>query len=116
MLIVHALAELYGCPPVIEDATALAEAAKTAARSVGADTVGEFQVRYEPHGLTVAVFLAESHIIITTWPEHRLALIDVLMCNSEMDYKQVVRQIRERICPDGDLVMHEVPRNIADSA
>ena len=115
MLIVHALAELYGCEPIIEDATALVEAAKTAASAVGARTVGEFHVHYEPHGLTVAVFLAESHIIITTWPEYRLALIDVLMCNSEMDYNQVVGQIRERICPDGELVMHSVPRSIAAS-
>ncbi|MBV8826513.1 MAG: S-adenosylmethionine decarboxylase [Hyphomicrobiales bacterium] len=115
MLIVHALAEVYGCQAIIEDAAKLVEAAKTAAAAVGARTVGEFQVKYEPQGLTIAVFLAESHIIITTWPEYQLALIDVLMCNSEMDYNQVVRQIREQISPDGHLVMHTVPRNIAAS-
>ena len=42
---------------------------------MGATVVGESTVRYVPHGLTIAVFLAESHIVLTTWPEHRLLLI-----------------------------------------
>jgi S-adenosylmethionine decarboxylase len=114
MLITHVLADLYGCRAVIEDAAALAECAKAAAQSVGATIVGEYEVRYVPHGLTVAVFLGESHIFLTTWPEHRLALLDVLLCNPAMRYDLVVAQIKKHICPDGPIVVHEVPRRIAD--
>ena len=113
MLMTHILAELYDCPDVIHDAEALAEAAKTAAQSVGATIVGEYEVRYVPHGLTIAIFLGESHIVLTTWPEYRLLLVDILLCNPEMDPQAVVEQIQQQICPGGQMVVHETPRRIA---
>jgi hypothetical protein len=79
MLMTQVLADCYGCEASIEDADALMAAAMAAASAVGATVVGESTVRYVPHGLTIAVFLAESHIVLTTWPEHRLLLIDTLL-------------------------------------
>jgi len=113
MLMTHVLAELYECPDVIHDARALAEAAKSAAQSVGATIVGEYEVRYVPHGLTIAVFLGESHIVLTTWPEYRLLLVDILLCNPQMDPRKVAEAIQARICPDGKMSVHETPRRIA---
>jgi len=113
MLMTHALAELYGCLPAIEDPAKLAAAAKAAVRAAGATVVGEYEVRYVPHGITVAVFLAESHIVLTTWPEYRLVLLDVMLCNPAMDHRAVVAGVKQRICPDGQAVVHEVPRKVA---
>ncbi len=113
MLMTHVLAELYGCLATIDDENALAAAARAAAESVGATVIGEYQVRYAPHGLTVAVFLAESHIVLTTWPEYGLTLVDVLLCNPAMDYNSVISRIKKSICPDGTMTEHRVPRNIA---
>ena len=116
MLMTHILAELYECPAIIDDASALAEAAKTAAQSVGATIVGEYEVRYVPHGLTIAIFLGESHIVLTTWPEYRLLLVDILLCNPDMNPREVAEQIKAQICPDGNMVVHETPRRIAARA
>ena len=116
MLMTHILAELYDCPDIIHDGHALAEAAKRAAQSVGATIVGEYEVRYVPHGLTIAIFLGESHIVLTTWPEFRLLLVDILLCNPEMDPRRVVEAIKAQICPDGKMVVHETPRRIAAEA
>ena len=116
MLMTHILAELYDCPDIIHDGDALAEAAKRAAQSVGATIVGEYEVRYVPHGLTIAVFLGESHIVLTTWPEFRLLLVDILLCNPEMDPRKVVEEIKQQICPQGQMVVHETPRRIAARA
>jgi S-adenosylmethionine decarboxylase len=113
MFMIHVLAEMYDCAPVIEDEAALAAAAREAAELVGATVVGSHQVRYVPHGLTIAVFLAESHIVLTTWPEFRLTLVDILLCNPEMDYRRATAEIKKRICPDGHITVHEVPRKIA---
>jgi S-adenosylmethionine decarboxylase len=116
MLMTHVLAELYDCPEIIHDAKALAEAAKTAAQSVGATIVGEYEVRYVPHGLTIAIFLGESHIVLTTWPEFNLLLVDILLCNPQMEPRKVVEEIKARICPGGQMVVHETPRRIAAQA
>ena len=116
MLMTHILAELYECPEIIHDAKALAEAAKSAAQLVGATIVGEYEIRYVPHGLTIAIFLGKSHIVLTTWPEFRLLLVDILLCNPEMDPRKVVEQIKAQICPAGPMVVHETPRRIAAQA
>lgn len=112
MLMTQILAELYGCDPIIEDAATLAATAKNAAQSVGATVVGECEIRYVPHGLTVIVFLGESHIILTTWPEYQLTLLDILLCNPEMDPGAVVATLKARLCPSGQMIMHEVLRRI----
>jgi S-adenosylmethionine decarboxylase len=113
MFMTHVLAELYDCLPAIEDEAALAAAAREAAELVGATVIGSYEVRYVPHGLTVAVFLAESHIVLTTWPEFRLTLVDILLCNLEMDHRRATAEIKRRLCPDGRIVVHDVPRKIA---
>jgi S-adenosylmethionine decarboxylase len=112
MVISQVLAELYDCTSLIGDERKLIEVAKASARVVGATVVGEYAVSYVPHGLTVAVFLAESHIVLTTWPEFKLVLVDVLLCNASMNPHLVVDEIRESLCPGGIAVLHEVPRKI----
>ena len=112
MLISQVLAELYDCTPLIGDEHKLIEVAKASARSVGATVVGEYAVSYVPHGFTVSVFLAESHIVLTTWPEFRLVLVDVLLCNASMNPHLVLDKIKESLCPSGVAVVHEVPRKI----
>jgi len=112
MLMTQVLADLYGCGPIMDDPAALAAAARSAAQSIGATIVGEYEIRYAAHGLTVAVFLAESHIVLTTWPEHRLTLIDILLCNPNMDQRAVAAALKERICPTGEMVVHEARRRI----
>lgn len=113
MLITQVLAELYGCEGVIEDADTLVATARAAAEAVKASIVGEITVRYVPHGLTIAVFLAESHIVLTTWPEFRLVLVDLLLCNPEMDHRVAIGAIAARLCPAGTVVTHDVPRHVA---
>ena len=114
MLMTQVLADAYHCEASIEDGEALMAAALAAAAAVGATIVGETTVKYVPHGLTVAVFLAESHVVLTTWPEHRLLLIDTLLCNPEMDPDVAIDEIVRRLCPAGEVVRHRVRRHIAD--
>jgi S-adenosylmethionine decarboxylase len=114
MLMTQVLADAYRCEASIEDADALMAAAIAGAAAVGATVVGESTVRYVPHGLTIAVFLAESHIVLTTWPEHRLLLIDTLLCNADMDADIAVDEIVRRLCPAGEVVRQRIPRRIAD--
>ena len=113
MHIPHLLAELYDCCSDIEDPALLMQAAEAAAAKVGATVVNTSRTIYQPHGATVAVVLAESHILLTTWPEHRMMLFDAILCNPEMDPHAALAEIRARFCPDGTVVTHQVCRVIA---
>jgi S-adenosylmethionine decarboxylase len=88
-------------------------AAEAAATRVGATIVGRYSVAYQPHGLTVSVFLAESHIILTTWPELDLLLVDSLLCNPQMNNDDVLDEVRSRLCPRGKVVTQTFGRWIA---
>ena len=113
MILYQVLAEMYHCSPAIRDADALLDALVTAAKDAGATVLDRKVVNYVPHGSTVAVFLAESHVIITTWPEHDLLLLDVLLCNPQQSQDIIVGEVASRFCPDGQTVIHRVPRHIA---
>lgn len=41
--------------------------------------------RFEPHGVSGVVVIAESHLSIHTWPELGYAAIDIYTCGSEAD-------------------------------
>ena len=81
----HLLVDAFDCGGPLDDLNAIQEAMEAGARAVGAEVVGRAECRYVPHGVTAVLFLAESHILVSTWPEHKTALIDVLLCNDRMD-------------------------------
>jgi S-adenosylmethionine decarboxylase len=81
----HLLIDALECDGPLDDAAAIQAAMQAAAEAVGATVVGQAECRYVPHGVTAVLFLAESHILVSTWPEHKTALVDVLLCNEDMD-------------------------------
>ncbi len=91
--------EFYGCRASLDDADLLEEALLAGAAAVGATVVNTARAIYQPHGVTVCLLLAESHIIIATWPEHGYANINLMLCNNDMDPKQVGAAIAERLQP-----------------
>ena len=81
----HLLVDASGCSALLDDDEGLVAAMRAAAAHVGATEVGEGRARYVPHGITAVLFLAESHILVSTWPEHELALVDIQFCAQTMD-------------------------------
>ncbi|WP_152045851.1 S-adenosylmethionine decarboxylase family protein [Aureimonas psammosilenae] len=112
MRIRQVLADMRNCENVIEDEVKLLEAGIAAAKSVGATIIGEHAQRYVPHGVTLILFLAESHIMLTTWPEYRMVLADILLCNPEMDENRAIDEIARRLCPNGVVERSYVTRHI----
>jgi len=81
----HLLVDALNCGGPLNDLNFIKEAMTRAAEAVGATVVGEAECRYVPHGITAVLFLAESHILVSTWPEHRTALFDIMLCNTGME-------------------------------
>lgn len=43
--------------------------------------VGHTCYQFEPQGFTFTILLAESHLCIHTWPEHKSVALDIYTCN-----------------------------------
>ncbi len=85
--------ELWGCRGPLNDAEALEAALRAASRRVGAHIMTGARAVYQPHGVTVILILAESHMVISTWPEYDYALVDLLLCNAEMNPEDAAGEI-----------------------
>lgn len=46
--------------------------------------------KFNPIGISGVVVIAESHLAIHTWPEHRYAAIDVFTCGDMLDSEAAV--------------------------
>ncbi|MGQ0777097.1 MAG: S-adenosylmethionine decarboxylase family protein [Pseudonocardiales bacterium] len=78
---VHRLAVVArGCHGDLTCGAEVSSAARRAAAASGLTLVAEATFAYVPHGLSVALLLAQSHLVISTWPEYRTATVDLSVC------------------------------------
>lgn len=82
---VHLIADLHDCSGL--DDAALVEAALRAAADAARATLIDLRLHaFGPgQGITGVALLAESHISIHSWPEHRYAAIDIFVCGDRCD-------------------------------
>lgn len=80
----HGLLDLYGCDEILlKDEGRLKTALIAAAQAADATIVeSRFHTFGGAGGVTGVLLLAESHISIHTWPEHRFAAVDAFICGS----------------------------------
>jgi S-adenosylmethionine decarboxylase len=55
-----------------------------AARAAGATIVEAVFHKFAPWGISGVVVIAESHLAIHIWPEHRYAAVDVFTCGESV--------------------------------
>ena len=80
----HVLLELRDCDPqLLDDLSYIRQELLRAAATVDAHVVGESFHQFTPQGVTGILSIAESHISIHTWPEHRYAAADVFTCGDQ---------------------------------
>ncbi len=81
----HLLLELKDCDEeVLNDLSFLKSAMLTAATEAGAIVLGESFHQFNPHGVSGAVIIAESHLFIHTWPEYGYAAVDIFTCGDSV--------------------------------
>ncbi len=84
-LATHVHLELWGVDAALLDDPARLEAALLeAARAAGCQVLGSVKHKFQPHGASVVVLVAESHLSIHTWPEHNYAAADILTCGQTL--------------------------------
>ncbi len=94
--------DVYGCQQELassETAQKSIMVLRSAAERVGATVCAVHCTTYTKHGFTTVALLAESHIILTAWPEYDYASINIYLCNSEMDHVPVQQCIFDFLQP-----------------
>ena len=92
----HIVAELSHCSPEI-----LADLERVQSTMVQAALVAKAEIRevafhrFQPHGVSGVVVIAESHLAIHTWPELGYAAIDVYTCGETTDPFRACRYLAE---------------------
>ena len=75
------LLELYDCDPeAINNLEVVKASMVEAAKRAQATIVDVVFHEFNPVGISGVVVIAESHLAIHTWPEHRYAAVDVFSC------------------------------------
>ncbi|PIU18015.1 MAG: adenosylmethionine decarboxylase [Elusimicrobia bacterium CG08_land_8_20_14_0_20_44_26] len=82
----HIVADLWGCnSEYLDDVSIVQDFMNKAAREADATVLNSTFHTFQPHGVSGAVIIAESHLAIHTWSELGLASIDIYTCGAKAD-------------------------------
>ena len=94
----HLLLDLKECnPELLDDISYIKQSMMGAATEAGATVVGESFHKFDPHGVTGIVAIAESHLCIHTWPEHGYAAADIFTCGNDFKPRRAADRIIRRL-------------------
>ena len=92
------LIEFYDCESeVLTDRNQIRQYMLEAAHHAGATVISDTFHHFKPDGISGVVVIAESHISIHTWPEHRYAAVDVFTCGDAVNPWSVPRYLQEKL-------------------
>ena len=92
------LIEFYDCQAeILTDRNRVRQYMLEAARHAGATVISDTFHHFKPDGISGVVVIAESHISIHTWPEHRYAAVDVFTCGDSVDPWGVPHYLQEKL-------------------
>lgn len=94
---------------MLDDTAAILRHMLGAAAACGATVVGKSVHRFSPQGVSCVVVLAESHLALHSWPEHRYAAVDLFTCGTAVRPRRAVEHLRQALCAEA-VEVTAVPR------
>lgn len=91
--------DCYGCQVDLNDTKEIVRQMRASAKNVGAKILGTSVKNYPVHGLTAVVFLAESHILVSTYPEFGYVVVEIFMCNDKISPEKCWEGIKKYLKP-----------------
>ncbi|MGH3801183.1 MAG: S-adenosylmethionine decarboxylase family protein [Pseudonocardiaceae bacterium] len=97
---IHRLAVVArGCRGDLTNNELLTALIQQAAGASGLSVVGAAVHAFVPHGLSIALLLAQSHLVFSTWPEYQTAVLDLMVCTDGSAAFAVWQEIGKYIQP-----------------
>ena len=111
----HLLLELKDCNrEVLNDLSFLKGILTAAAKEAGATVLGESFHQFNPHGVSGAVIIAESHLFIHTWPECGYAAVDIFTCGNSVQPEKAAKTLIRKLEAKSHSIL-EIQRGILDT-
>ena len=111
----HLIVELYECDPkILNDLDAIRQHMLDATRATHATIVGDSFRHFQPHGVSGAVIISESHLTIHTWPEYGYAALDFFTCGENTDPWQALVHLKSALKAGNEKVI-ELSRGLPDA-
>lgn len=91
----HLLIDFYGCNRnILSNTQKVRDLLLEVARISKVTIVTDVFHTFNPHGVSGVVVIAESHLAVHTWPEHRCASVDVFTCNERISLETIVSHLK----------------------
>jgi len=95
---IHLIVELYECDAeIIKDVVCIKKIVMEAVNISGAEIIEPVFHNFNPHGVSGVVVIAESHVSIHTWPEHRYCALDIFTCGDVIDNDKALSYLRKEL-------------------
>lgn len=90
--------ELEDCDKeLLNDLSSLRDVLRAAADGAGATVLEESFHRFDPHGISGVIIIAESHLFIHTWPEYGYAAADIFTCGDTVQPEKAAEILIEKL-------------------
>ena len=90
------LGDFWGCAAdTLQSLPRLKRILRRAARAGSASVVQEVYHRYLPQGISGILVIAESHLLLHTWPEYQYAALDLLTCGLLLNATPMLESLRQ---------------------
>ena len=109
------IVDAYGCESELSSPEALERAARAVLEAEGATVVKSIHHQFQPHGLTLCLILKESHFVVSTWPEFKMAIVNIFLCNESMSTMRVWTEFAKALKPKQTQI-HEVKHWVGEVA
>lgn len=98
---IHVLANLKGCPAeLLEKVDIVKTLLNEVVLEAKLNKVGEVFHQFKPRGVTGIILIAESHVSIHTWPEHRTIVADIFTCGKEGNAEKTFEILIKKFKPE----------------
>lgn len=91
--------DCYGCRADLNNTKEIIRQIEKSVKKAGAKILGISAKNYPIHGLTAVVFLAESHILVSTYPEFGYTVVEIFMCNDKISPEKCWGEIKKYLRP-----------------
>jgi len=94
----HLIVELYGCDlRLLGDVDYIRETMMLCAKEAKTTVIESIFHQFKPYGVSGVIVIAESHLSIHTWPEHRFASVDFFTCGDHSDPWKAFKIIKKKL-------------------